>query len=101
MPADRGLVLERQYFFHVDSNEAYPVVEKFASWEFPHSDIPARWRFRIPEARRDGESQMCRVAAATHATELAHIIPKIRTSWFGINHMANYLPRLAATFTTP
>ncbi|KAI0455165.1 hypothetical protein F5B21DRAFT_473105 [Xylaria acuta] len=108
------LLVEPRYFFNVpvaDSNDngddgigKYAVVRDFASWRFPHNNLPPRWRFSIPGAgHQDSHSrsrtrhsrlepnQSCIITTSCQAVQNAHIIPSAHTEWFDINNMTNYL----------
>ncbi|KAH6631939.1 hypothetical protein F5144DRAFT_612484 [Chaetomium tenue] len=95
------------YYFRLPDSvdERYPIVPDFASFRFPHDNLPPSWlhpSLVIPKAtthqpREGGFANIalardisCRLTNHSLGTESAHLIPQTEFSWFADNAMFRY-----------
>jgi hypothetical protein len=80
-------------------SDKYPIVPRFADWEFPHDDLPQYWKQcdipREADAPRAGASIVgldgsCRITAHREGTQIAHLVPTSEAVWFNYNTMSKY-----------
>ncbi|GAB1311872.1 hypothetical protein MFIFM68171_02082 [Madurella fahalii] len=100
------VLTESDYYFRLPDSvdERYPIVPDFASFRFPHDNLPDSWlhpNLAIPTAtdqpREAGFASIvlardvsCRLTNHSLGTESAHLVPRTEYSWFADNAMLRY-----------
>ncbi|KAI0418300.1 hypothetical protein F5X98DRAFT_374097 [Xylaria grammica] len=115
------LLEEPRYFFNVPSADSshpsndtindYAVIRDFASWRFPHGDLPPLWRFSMPEDSNTNTSYEynpfnflhynhvepdggCAITPAHQQLKNFYIVPTPYTKCFYHSRMARHLTPL-------
>ncbi|RWA04582.1 hypothetical protein EKO27_g10528 [Xylaria grammica] len=115
------LLVEPRYFFNVpsadsghlsnDTSNNYAVIRDFASWRFPHGDLPPLWRFSVPEHSNTNASYEdnpfnflhhnrvelnggCVITPAHQQLKNFYIVPTPYTKCFYQSRMAKHLTPL-------
>jgi len=75
----------------------YPIVPRFADWEFPHDNLPPYWQNcvipRGPSLPRAGSPIVdvsCRITAHCEGVQTAYFVPTSEAVWFTHNGMTIY-----------
>jgi len=79
----------------VPPDSKYPIVPRFADWQFPHGDLPQCWKQCDIPREADGASIVgwdvsCRITAHREGTQTVHLVPASEVVWFYRNAMHKY-----------
>lgn len=98
-------ILEKgNYFFHLRPSNTglpYPIVPSFREWNFPHDNLPERWKLFEYDSSpskiwKDREVALlvrdhsCRICGYREGTKVADICPKEESDWYIRNQMDRY-----------
>ncbi|KAL8739658.1 MAG: hypothetical protein Q9184_008576, partial [Pyrenodesmia sp. 2 TL-2023] len=82
-------------------SQPYPIYTEFASWPFPHDNMPSWWPSIDPltapvatisdiSMAVKARDMSCRITGSTEAGDTAHIVPVRENGWFEDQNMFEY-----------